>query len=551
MGQVTDLSKNRVISSELLHQLKKDIELRRIDSGLRRLKQASDLIESFDPTADNAAAFLDCLARWVDIGYGEPSLVKELLACFPKPSRSKLILSDYIHLRLAEGMLAMADEEPDLAIGHFDFVLGLQDEVEEKELLAIANFWKGRCQRKKGEYDHALEHSTKGRDLALALGHQRMAAVMRVLEGWLLFQKGKTKDALRTLTEAENILGETDDYVTLGNIHSAHGRIALREARYKQAVECFLRAIAEYNKRSPRHRNMARSLANLAYAQRLIALQLSRRIDAEIAKRRKTASGRGSAASSTLPSRGRLDQMRAEALAYLDQAAEIYALHPHHHGAGTVHVNRGLLFVDAGEWDRAAAEAAQAYALGEEKRDHIMMARSRLLQCIVENGKLDEQVEERADPGHHAQAAQDFATEAVEFASRTQNHRVLARAYVWRGLTFCNEMNQNPPAASECYDSAAALLKAEPHDELWEELQTLRTRVLASGSVDSTLRSWSQGAIGDKTFQQITEEFAGLIIPKVWEREGRKVSRVAQRLSISPKKVRRILKRAGLLSSAK
>ena len=517
---------------------------------MRRLDDAKDLIQSFQPAASNAAAFLDYLAQWVDIGYGEPSLVKQLLACFPKSSRSKLVLSDYIHLRMAEGMLAMAEEEPDYAIGHFDFVLRLEDEVHDKELLAIANFWKGRCQRKKGEYDDALQHSTKGRDLAVALGHRCMAAVMRVLEGWLLFQKDKTKDALKTLTEAENILRETDDYVTLGNIHSAHGRIALREARYEQAVECFLRAIEEYKKRSPQHRNLARSLANLAYAQRLIALQLSRRIDAEIARRRKAASGR-TQSSSTQRSRERLDQMRAEALAYLDQASEIYALHPHHHGAGTVHVNRGLLFVDAGEWDRAANEAAQAYALGEEKRDNIMMARSRLLQCIVENGKLDEQVEERSDSGHHAQAAQDFAADAVEFARRTQNRRVLARAYVWRGLTFCNEIVQNPAAASECYDAAAGLLKAEPHDELWEELQTLRTRVLASGSVDSTLRSWSQGAIGNKSFQQITEEFAELIIPKVWEREGRKVSRVAARLSISPKKVRRILKRAGLLSSAK
>jgi hypothetical protein len=36
------------------------------------------------------------------------------------------------------------------------------------------------------------------------------------------------------------------------------------------------------------------------------------------------------------------------------------------------------------------------------------------------------------------------------------------------------------------------------------------------------------------------------VIPKVWEREGRKVSRVAEKLSISPKKVRRILHSAGV-----
>jgi hypothetical protein len=80
---------------------------------------------------------------------------------------------------------------------------------------------------------------------------------------------------------------------------------------------------------------------------------------------------------------------------------------------------------------------------------------------------------------------------------------------------------------------------------VWDDLQTLNARILRAGSVDPTLRAWSQGSVGDKTFQQITEEFAELIIPKVWEREGRKISRVATRLSISPKKVRRILGRGG------
>jgi DNA-binding NtrC family response regulator len=78
----------------------------------------------------------------------------------------------------------------------------------------------------------------------------------------------------------------------------------------------------------------------------------------------------------------------------------------------------------------------------------------------------------------------------------------------------------------------------------------LKVKALRGGSVNPTLRAWSQGAVGDKTFQEISEEFAGMIIPKVWEREGRKVSRVAARLSISPKKVRRILSRAGRRKSS-
>ena len=64
-----------------------------------------------------------------------------------------------------------------------------------------------------------------------------MAAVMRVLESWLLFQKGNAKQAVEILQEAEATLSKTDDYLTLGNIHSSYGRIARRQGRYQHAIE--------------------------------------------------------------------------------------------------------------------------------------------------------------------------------------------------------------------------------------------------------------------------------------------------------------------------
>jgi len=81
---------------------------------------------------------------------------------------------------------------------------------------------------------------------------------------------------------------------------------------------------------------------------------------------------------------------------------------------------------------------------------------------------------------------------------------------------------------------------------VWDDLETLRARVVENLPVDPLLRAWSAGVVEDKSFQQMTEEFARIVIPKVWEREGRKVSRVAEKLSISPKKVRRILQLAGV-----
>jgi hypothetical protein len=85
---------------------------------------------------------------------------------------------------------------------------------------------------------------------------------------------------------------------------------------------------------------------------------------------------------------------------------------------------------------------------------------------------------------------------------------------------------------------------------LVDDLAALKSRIMQASGINDTLRGWSEGMVGEKTFQQITEEFAEIVIPKVWLREDRKISRVAQCLSISPRKVRRILRRTCSLNSA-
>jgi hypothetical protein len=172
------------------------------------------------------------------------------------------------------------------------------------------------------------------------------------------------------------------------------------------------------------------------------------------------------------------------------------------------------------------------------------MARARTLQCTIEIAALEDQV---GDPAGHHEAAETFARDAVDYAGHTQNPRLLARAYVCQGLTFSHEPHSDLEAARRCCEQAFSLLHPEGSERqyVWHDLETLKNRVLHARPVDPTLRAWSAGVIGDQSFQQLTEEFARLVIPKVWEREGRKVSRVAEKLSMSPKKVRRILDSAG------
>ena len=176
------------IEAGFLSQLQGHAAGREIERGIACLRAHQELIAQLDPSQENAARLLAHLAIWTDIGFSGPPL-REILKRFG--SRSKLSISDYICLRMAEGMAAMVEESMEPAIGHFDFVLSLGQEVNDRFLLAIVYFWKGRCLRRKGDYDEALIYTGKGRDLAVGLGHLRMAAVMQVLESWLLFQQGK------------------------------------------------------------------------------------------------------------------------------------------------------------------------------------------------------------------------------------------------------------------------------------------------------------------------------------------------------------------------
>jgi tetratricopeptide (TPR) repeat protein len=272
-------------------------------------------------------------------------------------------------------------------------------------------------------------------------------------------------------------------------------------------------------------------------------VQIGRHIDAERQRRqgKQAAVSRGHKQSQLRQH----EELRAAAFANLDQAEKIYQLHEHHHGIGSVMENRGLLYFDIGDLDNAGTNAARAYELGKEANDSILMARARLLQCEVEMGKLDEEIEGSTHAWEHAQAARDYAREAVEAAKHTQNQRLLARAYIWRGLTGCHPVIHDMEDARRCCETASSFLKSVDYDDLWEELQLLKQKVMPRGSVDPLLRAWSQGITGEETFQELTEQFAEIVIPKVWEKEGKKIARVAKRLSVSPKKVRRILARAG------
>jgi hypothetical protein len=104
------------ISDEFLAQLKEDLVCRRVGRGMARLEEHRHLLTSLDPQTRNAGLLAGYLAQWVDIGFQRTVSVKEILSRFSQPARGRLPLQDYLHLRMAEGMVAMSEESKDEAI---------------------------------------------------------------------------------------------------------------------------------------------------------------------------------------------------------------------------------------------------------------------------------------------------------------------------------------------------------------------------------------------------------------------------------------------------
>jgi hypothetical protein len=135
----------------LIAELRRDIIERRIPAGIAQLQANVSLLESLDVSSRNTAQLIWRLAQWADVGWQHIAIVQSLLERIPRCVRSTLPLGDYAAIRMAQGMVAMSLEDPEEAVGHFDAVLLFENDLDDAEILAIANYWKARCQRKKGE----------------------------------------------------------------------------------------------------------------------------------------------------------------------------------------------------------------------------------------------------------------------------------------------------------------------------------------------------------------------------------------------------------------
>jgi len=534
--------------TELVHKLQTALHLCRIHDGIALLTRAKEEMDGLHPGIPEAGRLLLLYSQWIDAGCGDYRLLLPLLERFPPQCREKLPLCDYVRVRMAGAFVDLARGELDAAIETLGSLLKICRDLFDPGLEALAHFWKGRAHRKNGEYEAALEHMISAHELARD-NDRFFAALVEIQHSWLLFQKGQTRDAEQLLNHAEAILKSTDHHVALANIESARGRIVRRSGQYTEALRHFAKAVEIYAKRDPIHVNLARTLVNAAYVRRLLALQMRKQIDAD------ARSGRGRARSGRRPAGAqqtpflRYQKICHDAEQDLMKARKIYSLHADPDGIGKVTLNLGYLHLDRGDIESAEREAGDAYRIGAEQKDRILMARARIVQSAIENAHVEEQTGDTAEIGAHANRARQFSEEALTLAHGTQNRRLLAGACIARGTTAANDFFQDWESARAFAAEATDLIGPGERDHLVEDLVYLKSQIVRASGINDVLRSWSEGLVGNKTFQQVVEEFAEIVIPKVWIRHDRKISRVAASLSISPKKVRRILRNSAYIDA--
>ena len=502
----------------------------------RDIQRGFDLLDRAFPAIRSSVAveliptrLLLCIAQWSDLGYRDISFLSGFMFHFSGVDRSELTLIDFLRLRMAEAYQALAGEDLEKSIEVLELVLRVGEGLLGDYYVFLANFWKGRAHRKRGDYETASHHI----DAACSAAHRarapKLVAVTKIHKSWLAFQDGKRDEALQLLDEAEITLRSTGHALSLGNIESARGRFVRRSGQYAKALLHFESAIAIYRSGCAGHPNLARALVNAAYVKRLIALDMQPKGNGGHA--------RGSTHAKSL-------KVSREALDLLEQAGTIYTLHMHQGGTGSVFVNTAHVHLESGDIDEASIEGQRAYSLGEAKQDQILMARAMTVLSAVELARAEEQLGEQPDIALHANLAIEHADKAIELALQTQNKRLLAEAYIARGMAAASEYFQDWKTAKEYAGKATGLVSHEDRDHLYKMLSDLKSKLSATGRVEELLRSWSEGEFGNKTFQQIQEEFAELVIPKVWLKGGKNVTFVAKALAMSPKKVRRILRNA-------
>src|SRR5262249_1342890 len=152
------------------------------------------------------------------------------------------------------------------------------DEIDDGDFFLVALSSIARAYARQGAYQQAMEYVNRAVHCALEANRAEWAAACNELKGWLLYRTNKYTEAIQILHDAKPTLLRASDHVAVANIDSSLSRIATRVGRYHEALRHCNAALEVYGQCDPRHRNVARTLVNMAHIKRLIARRVAQHI---------------------------------------------------------------------------------------------------------------------------------------------------------------------------------------------------------------------------------------------------------------------------------
>jgi len=456
--------------------------------------------------------FLDCAARLLD---REPSLLDEIRHLLNRLAQPKVLAKtnrqDSAHLDLAEGVLAFREGRLKEALDLFDLARQNADRVQHEELMLTTRYYLTKAHYKSDRNREALQIARSSRERIPKPKFPKTAALISMLEAWMVFLCGDVTEARKILRIAESALWGSD-YIENANLLSFKARIARKIGHFNESVELEQEAIDQFPSHV-KHPTLTRCHAQKAFSLLLQAASLHRQgvphFDREV---------------------GILRQQAYESIMAAHPESYRYQ-EANHRGMGRVHYVFAYYYHDLGEMTKALAELGKALFVARKFSDRALEINSMILQTRCAGTVSVEQ-----------------AKQILDYADRTDNRRLKIRSRICLGTAFIRDKYRNLSAAQTLLGEARIAMLDSDQDYLRIELDELEQALRATRADDDRLLEITRTLANERKLDEIITMVEESVVGAVWLSCGQVTIKTAAALGTTRRRVRRILDRSRKIS---
>jgi tetratricopeptide (TPR) repeat protein len=469
-----------------------------------------------DLSISEAARWLRCASHWIAYDPSIFTKVSHELTTLQNQVKNKgdIPVIAAANMALSEGLIDYYNGNYDLALEALTKAQICTSFINDPVLQLFTYYHMGKCLWRLTKYKESLHFIEKAIECREETANPLSIIDPLIQKAWLHFLLKDYESFREATAEAKSRLDKTDDCYNKANLASAEGRMAQQMGDYDDAITYFNESIKEYNCDEMNHPNRGRSYANIAFVFLLKGLELEE------------------------PSKKRVEgqdntPMLNQALVCLNNAEDIYSKSaarygkPESRGIGRVKYIRSFAHHYLGNSRVALKEAEDAYNMGKENNDYIIMANAKIAETMV-----------KVESGN-TYGALESATDALNYADNTQNKLIQAHAYLFFGKVMITRECYNFKKADECQRKVNLLLETTAaRYYLWKEFREFEEEFKKNLHENHRVVEIFPNDLERKQFNEIIEEVSGKIIRYHYDR-CHNIEEVRKKLGIGATKVRK------------